>query len=167
MRRYIKIVGIAIAFVGIAVGSGYVWCLGSLKYQKAFEESEKPIVVEVLEEIRYNSLSPVPEHVGILSYSNETVKLDLKYALKCRREDNDRIIGLCPIDSVNEDGTAARKEGLDAIVDVGSRLSFPKGNLKPMSFFGMHPDYNIYENETYFHDNTQVGNKRVDRITVL
>jgi len=126
-----------------------------------YAESQKPIVATVLEETRENELKPVSErHIsGLVSqaYSNETVRVDSRYVLKLKTDDG-KTLGVSIRDSPRID-----KEALDAIVDVGTRISFPKGNFSYFKRrrFGAIPE------ETYFYNDTRFGNKRASRITVL
>jgi hypothetical protein len=124
-----------------------------------WNESQKPIVGTVLSEQYENALARVPEHNGIFSQSNETVKLESEYSLKIKTDDG-RIIGLSVID-----GDSVKKEALDRIIDEGSRVSFPQGSVsRPNHLYG----YVFHDlSETYFTPTTQAGTKRADRITVL
>lgn len=152
--------------------------------------SNKPITGTVLSEKYENTLSSVLEYhkekqtSGLVSqsnaiaHSNETVKVDSKYTLKVKTDDG-KILGVSVVD-----GGDVTKESLDAIVNQGSRISFPRGNIKSGS---IREDYiqrrensprfeaikirnqvhlDAYE-ETYFRPNTQAGTKRADRIRVL
>ena len=137
----------------------------NLEREALFNQSNQPMIVEVLEESYKNTLSPVAERNGLVSYSNETVKLDSNYTLKCLTEDG-RTIGLSIIDA----GTIT-KESLDQLIEKGTKISFPKGNyasIGPMwsSFLNENEIRELYD-ETYFKEDTQVGTKRADRIKVL
>ncbi|MBW2996166.1 hypothetical protein KY332_02565 [Candidatus Woesearchaeota archaeon] len=126
---------------------------------RLYQESLTPVVATVLEESYQNTLSKVPEYDGWVSHSNETVKLESKYTLKCKRDDNGKIIAVSVVD-----GESVKKESIDRLVNKGSRISFPAGNHYQQSiplreFY--HPD------ETYFKEGTCAGTKRADRITVL
>jgi hypothetical protein len=130
------------------------------KKAEAFEKSQKPIVGEVVDKVYERKLEKVPEVYkrGLVSqaYSGETVKLDSKYILKLRTL-KDREIGVSVLDSQDKD-----KESLGILVDIGSVVSFPRGNI------GKSGDcYSTINKETYFKESTQFGNKRVDRIEVL
>lgn len=135
-------------------------------YSRLLQDSNSPITATVLEEVYNSNLSPVPAFSGMVSHSNETVKLDSSYSLKVRT-DKGRVLGVSVIDNNDTRGLGGNpdKEALDRLVDEGTRIQFPRGNL-------VKRDYTIYEtseitNETYFHPDTQIGNKRADRITVL
>lgn len=129
------------------------------KYLEKWNESQKPIVATVLSESYENTLSPVEKWSGFVSHSNPTVKLDSKYSLRIKTEDG-RVLGLSIID-----GGTAKKEGLDQIIEKGSIISFPTGNVVPHPFYlkGAAQDYE----ETWFKPETQVGTKMAHRITVL
>lgn len=128
--------------------------------KKAIEmlnKSSEPIVATVLSESYENELSPVKKWNGLVSYSNETVKLDSKYSLKIVTNEGDTL-GLSVIDGGN-----IKKESLDMIISEGSRISFPKGNLRDIGYRLPSKD----SGETYFTPETQVGTKRADRIKIL
>jgi hypothetical protein len=135
------------------------------KYERLFEEGKRPIVGTVLEEGYQNTLSPVPNWNGLVSYSNETVKLESKYTLKIQTDDG-RIIGVSVIDGDDRYGIPVKKEALDAIIEEGTRISFPSGNMRHGNFFVGLANRD-YPNETYFTPETQAGNKRADRIRIL
>jgi hypothetical protein len=164
------VVALGIATVVYLAGSSMI--NANRKYERLFEEGKRPIVGTVLAESYQNTLSPVPNWDGLMSYSNETVKLDSKYVLKLQTDDG-RIIGVSVIDG-NEfgkyrQGNVGRpvmKEALDAIIKEGTRISFPSGNMRHGNFFVGLANRD-YPNETYFTPETQAGNKRADRIKVL
>lgn len=124
----------------------------------ALKKSNRPIVGTVLKEVYKNTLTPNPERNGVVSYSNETVKLESKYTLKLRTDDG-RVLGVSIVD-----GGDAKKESLDRIINRGTRVSFPAGNLQNTSWY---EDHRVARGETYFTRDTQVGTKRADRIRVL
>ena len=160
-----KVIAGAIA-LAIGVG-GYLGISSINEYLRTeFAKRSQPIVGTVLEERYQNTLTPNPERNGLVSYSNETVKLESKYTLKIQTDDG-RILGVSVIDSrgTRSDG-AVQKESLDALVDVGSRISFPAGNWKSDNWIG---DERVvrYPSETNFTPETQYGTKRADRIRIL
>lgn len=173
-----KVIGVLVS-LGI-VASGYLGISSvDRKYEKLFEESNRPVVGIVLEKNYQNTLSPVPEkHIdGLVSqaYSNETVKLESKLPLKIQTDDG-KIIGVSIIDGKYHPygGIAVKKEPIDIILnsaeEVGmknaSRISFPAGNIRHGNWLVGETSRN-YPNETYFTPETQAGNKRADRIKVL
>lgn len=167
-----KLIG-GLVSVGIAVGAyfaGSSMLEEDRKYERLFEEGKRPIVGTVLEESYQNTLSPVPEkHIsGLVSqaYSNETVKLESKYTLKIQTDDG-RILGVSIIDGDDSwDGTPVKKESIDAIINKGTRISFPAGNMRHGNWLEG-STHREYPNETHFTPETQAGNKRADRIKVL
>jgi len=147
------------------VGIGSAVDSNRLDNSRMLEDSNRPITGTVLEEVYERNLSPVPASGGIVSYSNETVKLDSTYSLKVRSDDG-KLLGVSVIDN-NDNIKYSRNpdiEGLDRIVGVGTRIQFPRGNINEISFM---KGVDRISNETYFHPDTQIGNKRADRITVL
>jgi len=125
-----------------------------------FAESNIPITGTVLEEVHNNNLNSVPEYNGLVSHSNETVSLDSDYTLKIQTDDG-RVLGVSVIDGKE---TPAKKESLDVLIEEGSRVSFPQGNIVP----GYHRNTTTeLRDETYFTAKTQFGNKCADRITIL
>jgi len=131
-----------------------------------WKKRQVPIVGIVLEESYENTLSPVDRWNGLVSYSNETVKLDSKYTLKIKTDDG-RVLGVSVIDSKGSRSEGAvTKESLDALVNVGSIVTFPLGNWKSASWIG---DKRVvrYPSETNFTQDVQKGTKRADRIKVL
>lgn len=133
------------------------------EWEERFKKSNVQIETTVLDKFYENRLEPVPEKYidGLLSqaYSNETVKLESKCILKCRT-DNGKEIAISVINGPN-----TPKESLDILVNKGSRISFPKGNIHPSSKYAH--NYERLEKETYFTDSTQFGSKRADRIKIL
>jgi hypothetical protein len=109
----------------------------SMKATQIFE-SDVPICGTVLEE----------------TYAINSSEIDSKYTLKIRTDDGRRTLGVSILD-----GHDTRKESLDAILDPGMRVCFPRGNLTPEGY--------VDEFETYFNDNSLIGSKRVDRITIM
>ena len=154
-----KVIG-GLVSLGVVAGSYLLISPFDKKYERLFEEGKRQIVGTVLEKNYQNTLSPVSKWNGLVSYSNETVKLESKYTLKIQTDDG-RIIGVSVLD-----GCGVKKESIDAIIDKGARISFPAGNMRQGNWFasGGHRDY---PNETYFTPETQAGNKRADRIKVL
>ena len=123
----------------------------------------EPIVGTVLTESYQNSLVPNPEWDGLLSKSIETVKLDSKYTLKVKTDEGG-VISVSILDS-GVYGTAT-KESLDALIEDGTRISFPRGNMRAKSLI-VGSRHNYDERETNFQNNTQMGTKPAYRITVL
>ena len=154
--------------VSLAIGvCGYLGITSGNEYLRTeFAKRSQPIVGTVLEEGYQNTLTPNPEWNGLVSYSNETVKLESKYTLKIKTEDG-RILGVSIIDSsgTRNEG-AVKKESLDALIDVGSRISFSSGNWKSDSWTG-HERVVRDPTETNFTPDTQYGTKRADRIRIL
>jgi|SRR3989338_6414040 len=160
-----KVIG-GLVVLGIASGAYLGISPVDRKYEKLFEEGKRPIVGIVLEESYQNTLSPVPKWDGLVSYSNETVKLESRYTLKIQTDDG-RIIGVSVIDGDDSwDGTPVKKESIDAIIEKGTKISFPAGNMRHGNWFAG-AGHRDYPNETYFTPETQAGNKRADRIKVL
>jgi hypothetical protein len=133
----------------------------SKKREYRYELGLKPIRGEVLEERYENTLSSVPEkHIeGLVSqaHSNETVKLESKYTLKIQTQDG-RTLGVSIFD-----GPYTKKEALDILIDKGSWISFPRGDMYEST--GKY-NYDYVEGETFYDDNTRFGNKRADRIEI-
>ncbi|MCK4589952.1 MAG: hypothetical protein KAT77_05910 [Nanoarchaeota archaeon] len=136
----------------VVVGAIYTTAvIGALWYGRKVEkenypDNNKPILGVVLKE---NYQNP---------YSDAENKLDSKYTIKVKREDNGQIIAVSIVDAKTK-----TKESLDMLIDdaetVGlekaTRISFPTGNRG-------------YEGqETYFKAESQTGTKRADRVTVL
>ncbi|MFH1801397.1 MAG: hypothetical protein ABH804_01015 [archaeon] len=170
-----KVIG-GLVSLGIATGAyfaGSSMINADRKYERLFEEGKRQIVGTVLAESYQNTLSPVPNWNGLMSYSNETVKLESKYVLKVQTDDG-RIIGVSVIDgdefgkgkAYGKPGIPIKKEALDAIIGEGTRISFPSGNMRHGNWFGGSANRD-YPNETYFTPETQAGNKRADRIRIL
>ena len=147
--------------VALTTASAMGLVYDSRHVERSFAESERPIVGTVLAESYQNTLSPVPKWNGFVSYSNETVKLDSKYTLKIQTDDG-RILGISVID-----GYDVKKESLDAIIEPGSRISFPTGNMRTGNAWGSGPGNRYYPRETNFTPETQAGSKRADRIKVV
>lgn len=132
---------LGLGFVAISIGAEGVNSIiqsfdrNSRKYERPLKESERPVVGTVLEK----------------SYKNT-------YTLKVQTDDG-KIIGVSVIDGDylgknsskrSNVGTLAKEKSLDAIIEKGTRISFPAGNMW----------YSIKDpKETYF--------TRADRIKVL
>ena len=159
-----KVIG-GLVVLGITAGAYFGISPIDRKYERLFEEGKRPIVGTVLKESHQNTLSSVPSWDGLMSYSNETVKLESKYTLKVQTDDG-KILGVSVIDGDDKYGTPVKKESLDVIIEKGMRVSFPSGNMRHGNWFvgSAHRDY---PNESYFTPETQAGNKRADRIKVL
>lgn len=127
------------------------------QFKKFFEYSEKPIVGTVLEESYQNTLLPVPNWNEIVSCSSYTLKI---------QTDDSRIIGVSVIDGDDLEGRPVKKESLDAIIEKGTRISFPCGNVRH-GYLLHGTAHRYYSNETFFTPETQAGNKRADRIKVM
>lgn len=114
-----------------------------------FRESQKPITATVLSQ----------------AYQSAHQNKNSKYTLKLRTDDG-RIIGLSIVDA---HAPSVSKESLDAIIDDGSRISFPMGNYRSADFTTLSNGGGSrhFTEETYFTPETQAGNKRADRVTVL
>lgn len=130
----------------------------SQEAMERFRDGQVPIIAEVLTESYENHLSPVKKWNGAFSYSNPTVKLDSKYTLKCKTKSGHHF-GLSVVD-----GGSVTKESLDQLIDVGSRIYFPRGNFSQEPNGPWLPEY---REETCFKQDTQAGSKRADRIRVL
>ncbi len=158
------ILSVMLFFGSVGGGVSYLSYMGieaqKQKKAEAFEKGQKPIVGEVVDEVYEKRLEKVPEVYkrGLVSqaYSSETVKLDSKYILK-HRTLKDREISVSVLDSEDKD-----KESLDILVDAGSVVSFPRGNIEKSG-----DSYSTINKETYFKEGTQFGNKRVGRIKIL
>jgi hypothetical protein len=146
--------------VALAIGVGGYLGMIKINYDLAeeFQKSNQPIVGTVLSERYSTILTSNPEFRGLVSYSNETVRLGSIYTLKIRTDDG-KILGVSIID-----GGTVKKESLDAIIDEGTRISFPAGNWKSPSWSKYE---RIVEGETYFTPDTRAGTKRADRIKVF
>lgn len=151
---------VIVGAVALAIGVGGYFGIGRINDNLAdeFQKRNQPIVGTVLAEGYQNTLTSNPEFDGLVSYSNETVKLESKYTLKIKTYDG-RILGVAIVDGGN-----VKKESLDAIIDEGTRVSFPAGDWKSTSWIR---DNRKARGETYFTPDTKVGTKRADRITVL
>jgi|TARA_Y100000296_G_C4999682_1_gene169544 hypothetical protein len=157
-----KVIAGAVA-LAIGVGSYLGINARSQNLAEDFARQNEPIVGTVLAESYKNTLVPNPERNGLVSYSNETVKLEPKYTLKVRTDDG-RTIGVSIINS--EPYGTATKESLDALIDEGTRISFPRGNMRATNFF-VGSGHNYDKRETSFQDDTQMGTKRAYRVQVL
>ena len=80
------------------------------------------------------------------------------------RTDDGRIIGVSIIDS--EPYGNATKESLDALIEEGTRISFPRGNMRAKRFY-VGSRHNYDKRETSFQDDTQMVTKRAYRVQVL
>lgn len=147
--------------VALAIGvGGYSGIKNeNLDLAKQYQEGRKQIVGTVLAESYQNTLSPNPKFDGLVSYSNETVKLDSKYTLKIKTDDG-RILGVSVIDA-----GGIKKESLDALIDEGSRVSFAKGNIRHDNNWST--GLRTWPGETYFGPNSQTGTKGADEFKVL
>lgn len=85
--------------------------------------------------------------------------LEKGYSIRLRTDDG-KEIGVSVLD-----GSKTNKESLDVLVNIGSKISFPTGNIQEDS--GTFSGYSEIKEETWFSGNTQCGNKRADRIKVL
>lgn len=176
-RRRLLFGGLATATSAVLPGCGM-----SSNGKEKLDKSNERIHAEVLEEVYENSLSGVPEkHInGLVSqaHSNETVRLNSKYTLKVKRLDNGRFMAISVIDNGN-----GGKEALDRLIQKGSKISFPRGNL-----FAYSDKYSAKEetrrshvrevekaegddlledqDQTYVTGDTQVALKRYDVIKV-
>jgi len=150
-------------FFGLITSSNNVAKQREKRNFELYKISQQPIVGEVIEEIYSDRLESVPARRinGIVSqaYSNETVKLDSSYTLKVETS-NGRVLAVSVID-----GPGVKKEGLDILINArseevaGSMIRFPRGNLQQRGSYTV-------PNEKYFHEDTQFGNKRADRIKI-
>jgi hypothetical protein len=86
--------------------------------------------------------------------------LDSKYTLKVKTDDK-RILGISVINGGN-----IKKESLDMLIEKGSKISFPVGNIHSVDE-GLPVRLIIYPEETYIKKESQTGTKRADRIRVL
>lgn len=151
--------------VALAIGVGSYFGINSRNADLAedWAKQNEPIVGTVMAESYQNSLVQNPEWDGLLSKSIETVKLDSKYTLKVKTDDG-KIIGVSIID--NKPYGTATKESLDALIREGTRISFPRGNMRANNFF-MDSTHNYDERETCFQDDTQMVTKPAYRVKVL
>ena len=141
----------SIGFIGtiflVAIGSVSLWSYSDkLDFEKnkkqlqvAYKAGQTRIVAEVLDK-RYAKKLTSPEPV---------------YRLRTQKG---KEIGLSIIDSEDKNN-----ESLDILIQKGSIISFPKGNIqRDKTTYG----YSKIKKETYFQENTQFGNKRADRIRI-
>ena len=156
---------VIVGAVTLAIGVGIYLGINAGKTNLAEDwvKQNEPIVGIVLAESYQNTLVSNPKVNRLISYSNETVKLDSKYTLKIKTEDG-RTIGVSIINS--EPYGTATKESLDALVEEGTRISFPRGNMRAKNFF-VGASHNYDNRETSFQDDTQMGTKRAYRVKVL
>ena len=148
------------------------------KGNKARIESNKPLILTIMKIEYRNELTKVPEYheekksSGLLSsshalaHSNETLTVESKLILKGRLE-NGKIVSVAIIDQGE-----IQKESLPILLKKGSRISFPKGNIKTWNTrnkYGNIPDEPILitYNETYFTEETQFGTKCASRIKII
>lgn len=89
--------------------------------------------------------------------SKDTLRIDSKYTLKIKTEEGDTLA----VSVV--DGPSTKKESLDALVNVGSIISFPKTSLVKWGSLR----YERLTNEDTFFDYTTHGSKRANRIKLL
>jgi len=135
------------------------------KLKERYAQSCRPIVGEVIEEkyINPRTLLKNPEYDGLVSHSNETVKLGRSIYILKIKTDGGKLISVSVMD--NGDG---KKEALDQLIEVGSRVSFPRGNLLGGPWESFFPNGDgVDEAQTYFHERTQVGTRRAGWISVL
>jgi len=170
MKTKSKIIA-GVATLAIGVGSSLGVTVRNANLAENFAKQNKLITGTVLTESYQNTLVPNPKYNGVVSYSNETVKLDYKYTLKIKTDD-ERIIGVSIINSYPYG--AATKESLDVLIesaeevgiDNASRISFPRGNMRAKNFLSGSA-HNYDKKETSFQENIQMVTKRAYRVKVL
>ena len=142
----------------IAFTGALLWpAFGSKKKnEELFRESQRPIYGIVTEEKYENYTGEAKRE---FAFSGRRVKYSLpvsasRYTLKVRL-DNEEELAVSVFDS--ED---TKKESLDMLINPGSRISFPRGNLR------WRGDHFGVEGETYFTPEIKIGSKRADRIKV-
>jgi len=139
-RKLVRGAFVATSLTTGIVLSGLMVYMGAQKKEDLIKSNE-PIIGTVLEE----------SYKGNLENGST-------YTLKVKADDG-RIMGVSIIDGAYYSSGSVKKESLDAIVDVGSRISFPKGNMRNQG----NADYM----ETVFENDTRMGTKRAYRVTVL
>ena len=129
---------------------------GDVIFSSLLESSKR----QVQEQEEAFKASEIPIHATVLNetYIPASVNFGSFYVLKVQTKEG-RVLGI----NVTDRLTGITKENLDALVSKESEVSFPSGNLisRKSSYSYPHGD------DTYFAEKTQLGNKRVDRITVL
>ena len=129
------------------------------KLKEDFSRSQLPVAAIVLSE----------KYTPSDCCNNES-----KYSLVIKT-DKGKEIQLC----IN-DGLKAKKESLDSLINKGSKISFPTGNIayspeiRQKSYAEIKNfyeytfrDYYKAKDETYFAENTPLGKKCADRIRIL
>lgn len=168
----LKITKIASVIGVIGIGIGIY--LRNINLSENFLEHNKPIVGTVLEEIydentlELNTRRYVDWGIfGMVVYPDHTLKPASKYTLKVKANDG-KVMEISVIDSEIYGG--GTKDSLERIIEEGTRISLPKGNMRAKNFFSnffnsSNKNYDL--KETYFQDYTQFGTKRAYRIKVL
>jgi len=159
-------------------------------YDTRFIDQNKPIVGTVTEEkyginlvsspgsIRSESTSPSLLGTRTLSTSGslESIKIYPFYIIKVKTDDGRNLA----VNVLNSPGQP--KEALDMLINQGTRVSFPHGNIEQIepdkyerTFYDSDSEwrkmraagYETLEKETIFRANTQIGSKYAHRIKVL
>ena len=133
------------------------------KLSQLYEKSQKQICGKIIEEVRKDWLN-IEGKITISSPYTHTVvgigdikseHLNSKYVIGIRTEDN-RLLSVEVLDN-----KGIKKESLDSIIQIGSKICFQAGNIIQVN------DTNYIElPETYYYENTQFGRKLADRIKV-
>lgn len=143
--------------------------------------NQQPIYAEVLEERYTSSLENVEKEAKLegsgisvgtggigMAGGSGTIKYDGlenkdNYTLKVKTREG-KILGL----SIS-DGPTQSKKNLDVIINVGSIISFPPGNLEQGEINDglIHAvGYKVISEETNITNNTSIASKRADRIQI-
>lgn len=157
LQRTLATVGIAGASLGLLGGCDFEE--RKLAAEKELAESDAHMIVTVLDDEYEEKLAPVRAYDGLVSYSNETVKLESEYTLIVEDAQGDTL-AVSVVDVRDKKGSALR-----TLIKTGSIISFPRGNLVKNSSSEVSNSY--FSNETYFTPETQFGSKRADRITII
>ncbi|MCA9495984.1 MAG: hypothetical protein KC589_03500 [Nanoarchaeota archaeon] len=143
--------GLILAGIG-----GYAIFKTNKEYGELFQDSNRIINGRVMEEYYTESYkSPNPQNDEMIPST---------YVIKIQTES--RILAVSIVDSKDNTGKIINKESLDSKIENGTRISFPKGNLKHNNWL---TGYNTlyYPDETFFSIGVKAGDKRADRITIL
>lgn len=171
MEKLVKVITGVVYTAAIATMVGFAATLGESPAEKDKRQQEELRIINerdaritgtVVEESYQNTLKPVPEvHIeGLVSraFSSETVKIESKYAITAKTDDG-KVVAVSIIDRGDR-----TKESLELLIKPGTRISFPKDNIR---FFNNGRFAYDTGRTTYFEPETQFGTKYADEIRIL
>ncbi len=158
---------IAAATLGLAGVVANTWSKDTAAREAEFAAIMKPVTGEVIstEYVNGQELLKNPEYNGLIAQSNETVKVgESKYIINLKTDEG-KYISV----SVTDENNGA-KEALKGLVHIGSRITFPAGNIFARDSLDTitSDNVNILDwNQTYFKPDTQIGMRRAELIHVI